>query len=78
MRATEVLLYFQGNEVIKYLEYCVNDLHNHDQAIHNYLLSLYAKLQPDKLMGYLEDQDKVGYYWSIISFHTSGKVGRTG
>lgn len=48
----------QGNEVIKYLEFCINDLHNRDQAIHNYLLSLYAKLQPGKLMGYLEDQDK--------------------
>ena len=45
--------------MIKYLEFCVNDLHNRDQAIHNYLLSLYAKLQPRKLMGYLEDQDKV-------------------
>lgn len=48
----------QGNEVIKYLEFCVNVLRNHDQAIHNYLLSLYAKLQPQKLIGYLEDQDK--------------------
>ena len=37
----------------------MNDLHNRDQAIHNYLLSLYAKLQPRKLMGYFEDQDKV-------------------
>ncbi|KAL4225031.1 Vacuolar protein sorting-associated protein 18 like protein [Mactra antiquata] len=48
----------QGNDVINYLQYCVDNLKNKDQAIHNYLLSLYAQLQPDKLMGYLQDQDQ--------------------
>ena len=44
----------------------MNDLHNRDQAIHNYLLSLYAKLQPRKLMGYFEDQDKVRGLHSLL------------
>ncbi|XP_052234264.1 vacuolar protein sorting-associated protein 18 homolog [Dreissena polymorpha] len=48
----------QGSEVIRYLEFCIRTQKNRDQAIHNYLLSLYAKLQPDKLMGYLLDQDQ--------------------
>lgn len=46
----------QGNEAIRYLEYCIQDLDNQEQAIHNYILSLYAKLQPDKLMTYLQMQ----------------------
>ncbi|CAL1534740.1 unnamed protein product [Lymnaea stagnalis] len=46
----------QGNEAIRYLEFCVQKLDNKDLAIHNYLLSLYAKLQPDNLMTYLELQ----------------------
>jgi hypothetical protein len=46
----------QGNEAIRYLEFCVQMLNNSDQAIHNYLLSLYSKLQPDHLMTYLNLQ----------------------
>ena len=49
----------QGNEAIRYLEVCVQKLDNHDQAIHNFLLSLYAKLQPDNLMTYLQLQGEV-------------------
>jgi len=45
--------------VIRYLEYCTYELKNRDQAIHNYLLSLYAKLKPSKLMVYFELQDTV-------------------
>lgn len=50
---------WQGNEAIRYLEFCVQALGVRDQAIHNYLLSLYAKLQPDKLMKYLNFQGQV-------------------
>ncbi|KAH9519313.1 Vacuolar protein sorting-associated protein 18 like protein [Bulinus truncatus] len=46
----------QGSEAIKYLEFCIQKLDNKDQAIHNFLLSLYAKLQPDDLMKYLQQQ----------------------
>ncbi|XP_046364864.1 vacuolar protein sorting-associated protein 18 homolog isoform X1 [Haliotis rufescens] len=55
----------QGNEAIRYLEFCVHKLGNKDSPIHNYLLSLYAKLQSDQLMTYLnlqgEDVDDVSY-----------------
>ncbi|XP_023930234.1 vacuolar protein sorting-associated protein 18 homolog [Lingula anatina] len=55
----------QDNEAIRYLEFSITTLDNKDEAIHNYLLSLYAKLQPDKLMAYLklegEDQEEVSY-----------------
>lgn len=55
----------QGNEAIKYLEFCIEQLDNKDQAIHNYLLSLYAKLKPDQLMTYLNiqgtDEDTICY-----------------
>jgi hypothetical protein len=37
-----------GNQAIRYLEHCVGEyMKNTDQAIHNYLLSLYAKLPDD-------------------------------
>lgn len=51
----------QGNEAIRYLEFCVQKLENKDLAIHNYLLSLYAKLQPDNLMTYLQLQGEVSH-----------------
>ncbi|PSN40464.1 Vacuolar protein sorting-associated protein 18 [Blattella germanica] len=43
-------------EAIQYLEFCVNELGCQQQAIHNYLLSLYARLKPDSLMEYLNVQ----------------------
>lgn len=43
-------------EVIRYLEFCIHKLKNTDRAIHNFLLSLYAKYEPKKLMGYLNSQ----------------------
>ena len=49
----------QGNEAIRYLEFCIQKLHVKDQAIHNYLLSLYAKLKSDSLMKYLHMQGQV-------------------
>ncbi|XP_038059367.1 vacuolar protein sorting-associated protein 18 homolog [Patiria miniata] len=55
----------QVNEAIRYLRFCTLNLFNTEQAIHNYLLSLYAKFQPEELMEYLEQQgdieDRVHY-----------------
>ena len=68
--ATGCIFYFQGNEAIRYLEFCVQVLSNQDQAIHNYLISLYAKLQPeDQLLKYLHFQGPVSViltHWSLI------------
>ena len=53
-----VLLQIQ--EAIRYLEFCVEKLSNRETAIHNFLLSLYAK-QTDKtlLLKYLYKYSKV-------------------
>ncbi|XP_070564875.1 vacuolar protein sorting-associated protein 18 homolog isoform X2 [Ptychodera flava] len=53
------------NEAIRYLEFCVQTLDIKDQAIHNYLLSLYAKYQPQQLMVYLEFQ---GHNPGMVNF----------
>lgn len=47
---------FHAKEVIKYLEHCVNQLKNNEKAIHNFLISLYAKYDHKKLMDYLTSQ----------------------
>lgn len=44
----------QINETIRYIEFCVYELTVTEEAIHNYLLSLYAKYKPDSLLWYLE------------------------
>ncbi|MBN3304973.1 VPS18 protein, partial [Amia calva] len=44
----------QINETIRYMEFCVYELTVTEEAIHNYLLSLYAKYRPDSLLWYLE------------------------
>ncbi|XP_039596994.1 vacuolar protein sorting-associated protein 18 homolog [Polypterus senegalus] len=44
----------QINETIRYMEFCVYQLAVTDEAIHNYLLSLYAKYKPEALLWYLE------------------------
>lgn len=44
----------QITETIRYMEFCVYELDVKDEAIHNYLLSLYAKHKPDALLWYLE------------------------
>uniref|UniRef100_A0A6Q2X5J0 Vacuolar protein sorting-associated protein 18 homolog n=1 Tax=Esox lucius TaxID=8010 RepID=A0A6Q2X5J0_ESOLU len=44
----------QINETIRYMEFCVYQLVVTEEAIHNYLLSLYAKYKPDSLLSYLE------------------------
>lgn len=46
----------QTLEAINYLEFCVHHMQNNDQAIHNYLLSLYCQFQPDVLLEYLKFQ----------------------
>jgi hypothetical protein len=46
----------QAGEAIRYLEFCVGSLGCQQQAIHNYLLSLYARLKPQSLMDYLAIQ----------------------
>lgn len=43
-------------EVIRYLEFCIDKLKNSDKAVHNFLVSLYAKHNPQKLMEYLNSQ----------------------
>ncbi|KAF0023281.1 hypothetical protein F2P81_023911 [Scophthalmus maximus] len=44
----------QISETIRYMEFCVYELIVTEEAIHNYLLSLYAKYKPDSLLLYLE------------------------
>lgn len=44
----------QISETIRYMEFCVYELTVTEEAIHNYLLSLYAKYKPDSLLWYLE------------------------
>lgn len=58
---------FQINDAIRYLEYAIQMLDNRDQAIHNYLLSLYAKIQPDQLMKYLNFQGQVSKCFSTLT-----------
>lgn len=48
----------QQSETIRYLEYCTQSLGCTDQAIHNFLVKLYAQHQSDRLMTYLELQGK--------------------
>ncbi|XP_063971923.1 vacuolar protein sorting-associated protein 18 homolog [Diachasmimorpha longicaudata] len=45
-----------AKEVIKYLEFCVYKQSCPDQAIHNLLLSLYARYKQDEVMRYLGSQ----------------------
>uniref|UniRef100_A0A6P7GKW2 Vacuolar protein sorting-associated protein 18 homolog n=1 Tax=Diabrotica virgifera virgifera TaxID=50390 RepID=A0A6P7GKW2_DIAVI len=46
-----------AREIIKYLEFCIDKLKNTDKAIHNFLISLYAKYDSDMLMKYLNKCD---------------------
>eukprot|EP00794_Sanderia_malayensis_P016888 gene16888-18594_t len=53
-------------EAVDYLEHCVYQLHVQDQAIHNYLISLYCKLEDERpllryLIGQGEDAEYVVY-----------------
>lgn len=55
----------QINETIRYMEFCVYELKVTEEAIHNYLLSLYAKYRPDSLLLYL---DQAGTHPSEIYY----------
>ncbi|XP_030627233.1 vacuolar protein sorting-associated protein 18 homolog [Chanos chanos] len=44
----------QIDETIRYMEFCVYRLEVKEEAIHNYLLSLYAKHREESLLPYLE------------------------
>ncbi|XP_067928521.1 vacuolar protein sorting-associated protein 18 homolog [Watersipora subatra] len=55
----------QTHEAIRFLEFCIRSLKNQDQAIHNYLISLYADFDADRLLQYLkvqgQDAESVNY-----------------
>lgn len=56
------LILTQTEEAIRYLEFCIERLGNRDQAIHNYLLSLYIEQEDDEsLLRYLQMQGQVWY-----------------
>lgn len=57
-----------SKEVIKYLEYCVDRLKSSEKAIHNLLVSLYAKFEPEKLMTYLDRQGQDIMMVGLFSF----------
>lgn len=63
----------QSLEVIQYLEFCIEQLKNTEKAIHNLLLSLYAKYDPQKLMNYINSQGQdivmVKYNMRIVVFN---------
>ncbi|EFA08901.1 Vacuolar protein sorting-associated protein 18 homolog-like Protein [Tribolium castaneum] len=56
---------FHAKEVMKYLEFCTDKLKNTDRAIHNFLLSLYAKHDKAKLMQYFTSQ---GQELSLVNY----------
>ncbi|XP_076234523.1 vacuolar protein sorting-associated protein 18 dor isoform X2 [Calliopsis andreniformis] len=45
-----------AKEIIKYLEFCVYKQSCQEQAIHNFLLSLYARYKKDEVMRYISSQ----------------------
>lgn len=71
---------FHAKEVIKYLEHCVNQLKNGDKAIHNFLISLYAKYDHKKLMNYLINQRQeislVCFSYDSYTLEENGKLFR--
>ncbi|XP_076043113.1 vacuolar protein sorting-associated protein 18 dor [Oratosquilla oratoria] len=49
-----------GTEVLRYLEHCIDKLDVTDQVVHNFLITLYACLSPEKLLPYLKLQGDDG------------------
>lgn len=45
-----------AKEIIRYLEYCIYKQSCQEQAIHNFLLSLYARYKQDEVMRYISSQ----------------------
>lgn len=61
------VLFLQTEEAIRYLEMCIEKLGNKDQAIHNYLLSLYIERDDDRsLLRYLQMQGQVSGWKQIF------------
>ncbi|XP_057663701.1 vacuolar protein sorting-associated protein 18 homolog isoform X1 [Diorhabda carinulata] len=56
---------FHAKEIIHYLEFCIDKLKNTDKAIHNFLISLYAKYDSEMLMKYLDSQ---GQELSLVNY----------
>lgn len=55
----------QALEVIRFLEYCVHSIHCREEEIHNYIITLYVKYKPDRLMPYLTMQ---GSEISVVNY----------
>jgi len=58
----------QELESIRYLEFCIKSLANKEPVIHNFLLSLYVKHQPEKVFMYLESQHQQGGDGGAVCF----------
>ena len=58
---------------MRYLEFSVQDLTTKDEAIHNLLISLYIKKQPNKIIPYLTSSGAYRYYCFIDSFSFARK-----
>ncbi len=66
------------NHVIRYLEWCVEQDHSQDPAIHNLLLSLYANLDDDtKLLTFLNTEGDTNYYDPKYALRICTEKGRT-
>ena len=50
----------QGQQILRYLEFCVTTLESTDSVVHNYLVTLYVRHRPDRLMAYLHSQGQYG------------------
>ncbi|CAH0563550.1 unnamed protein product [Brassicogethes aeneus] len=67
LKLLPAMVSYQGElharEVMVYLEFCIDKLKSTEKAIHNFLLSLYAKYDSAKLLVYLnqQGQDMVNY-----------------
>lgn len=49
----------QSKECLRYLEFVTQQINSGDKAVHHFLISLYAKFFPTKLLEYVEKQGKV-------------------
>ncbi|KAI4499403.1 hypothetical protein M0802_005663 [Mischocyttarus mexicanus] len=54
-----------AKEIIRYLEFCVYKQNCQEQAIHNFLLSLYARYKVEEVMHYISSQ---GQYISMVHY----------
>ncbi|KAL2749921.1 vacuolar protein sorting-associated protein 18 isoform X1 [Vespula maculifrons] len=54
-----------AKEIIRYLEFCIYKQSCQEQAIHNFLLSLYARYKKEEVMHYISSQ---GQYISMVHY----------